>query len=71
MQENKIIAIKSSIKQNISTGDYKILGKILGVSRGTASTQFERNKEIAVLAMREIIKNKQKLIERLKAKYNK
>ena len=71
MQENRIIAIKSSIKQNISTGDYKTLSKILGVPRSTAVSQYDRNKEQTVLIMRDIVKNKQRLIERLKVKYSK
>jgi hypothetical protein len=71
MQENRIIAIKSSIKQNISTGDYKMLSKILGIPRSTAVSQYDRNKEKAVLIMRDIVNNKLKLIDRLKAKYSK
>lgn len=69
MQENKIIAIKSTIKQNIYTDKYKILSEILGVPRSTAVSRYQRNNKEAVLIMSDIVKNQQKFITKLKAKY--
>lgn len=69
MQPNQIEAIKILNNAKIERGDYVILSKILGVKRNTALIRHSRNNETAVLCMQNIIKQKEKLIEKLKKKY--
>lgn len=65
----EIQVIKEKIKPKITSGDYILLSKILGLKRGTSVSKFKRNNEIAVLCMRDIISEKEKIIQKLRKKY--
>jgi hypothetical protein len=69
MQEKRIVFIKNEINGKIKIGDYKTLASILGVPRSTAVSKYQRNNEKAVLILRDIINNKEKLIDKLQKKY--
>jgi len=69
MQPKQIEAIKIKNVSKIERGDFVTLSKILGVRRNTALTRYSRNNEKAVLCMVEIIRAKEKTIQKLKIKY--
>lgn len=69
MQEKRIVSIKTEINEKIKIGDYKTLASVLRVPRSTAVSKYQRNNETAVLVLREIINNKEKLIDKLQKKY--
>lgn len=66
MELTQILEIKQVLKLNIRKGDYVILGEMMGMARTAAHKRYERNKEDAVLAMKEIVDNRIKLISRFK-----
>lgn len=70
MQLNKIQAIKSEITDKIERGDFIILSNVLEVPRETAVSRYRRNKKNEVLIMQEIVREREKTVLKLKAKYN-
>lgn len=70
MESKQIEDTKTTIKSKIETGDYITLSKVLNIKRSTAVSRFSRNDEKAVLCMQNIISEKGKLVNKLKAKYN-
>ena len=69
MQPKQIEAIKTSNNTKIERGDFVMLGKILGIKRNTALIRHSRNNEKAVLCMKNILSEKEKIIKKLKARY--
>ena len=68
MKASEIIDIKNLIKSNIVKGDYITLGKMLDVEHTASRMRFNRNNEEAVLAMKEIIDNRDQLIKNYKSR---
>lgn len=69
MEAKQIQSIKSIINEKIQTGDYTTLSKVLDVGYSTAFSKFSRCDKKAVLVMQSIIKNREKLIKKLKTEY--
>ena len=66
MQQIEIDLIKGQILERIRKGDYIILGELLNVPQDTARTRFRRNKENAVLTMKNIVENREEFIKKHK-----
>jgi len=69
MQDIRIQAIKDKIYSKIQTGDYIILANILNINRNTAVSRFNRNNKNAILIMKKIVDNREKLIKKLRASH--
>ncbi len=68
MESESIVRLKEHIKPNIQKGDFVIVGKMLGISQDNARMRFQRNKEVAVLAMKELIETRENLIHKYRSK---
>jgi hypothetical protein len=69
MQLQQIQAIKARITSKIERGDYITASKVVGISSQAVQMRYQRNKEKEVLLMRSIVTEREKLIKKLKAKY--
>lgn len=69
MEQKQIEVIKNRIKSKIEKGDFITLSKVLDIPRSTAVSRYVRNNEVAVIIMRKIVTEREKLIKKLKAKY--
>lgn len=69
MQDIRIQAIKDKIYSKIQTGDYIILANILNINRNTAVSRFNRNNKNAILIMKKIVDNREKLIKKLRVSH--
>lgn len=68
MEQKQIEVIKNRIKSKIEKGDFITLSKVLDIPRSTAVSRYNRNNENAVLIIRKIVTEREKLIKKLKAK---
>lgn len=69
MELKHIGAIKDNIKEKIERGDYITLSKILCIPTPTANARYVRNCPKSVAIMKDIVKNRERLIESLQKKY--
>lgn len=70
MQPKQLQTIKERIKSQIERGDFVTLGRVLEIPRQSALMRYARNNENSILCMRDIIAEKEKIVEKLRKKYN-
>lgn len=69
MELKHIGAIKDNLKPKIERGDYITLAKILCIPTPTANARYVRNCSKSVIIMKEIVKNRERLIVNLRKRY--
>lgn len=68
MEQKQIDAVKARINKKIVKGDYIILMQVTGLKYSTAKSRYDRNNLEAILLMRQIVDNRERLIKSLKKK---
>ncbi|WP_435138830.1 hypothetical protein [Formosa sp. A9] len=68
MKEEEILELKAQLNSKIVKGDYIVLGQLLDLDSHAARMRFKRGKEDAVTGMKEIVENREALIESFKSK---
>lgn len=63
MNQNEIDLVKGQIKSKIRKGDYITLGEMISENQETARSRFRRGNYKAVMAMKQIVESREKLIE--------
>jgi len=67
MEVSEIQALKRELKSKIKTGDYITIAKMLGIAQDTARQRYRRNKEECVIAMKQLVDNREGFIKSYEA----
>lgn len=70
MEQKQIEAIKARINKKIVKGDYMVLMQVMSLKYSTAKARYTRNNPEAVLLMKKIVSNRQRLIKNLRKQIN-
>lgn len=68
MERFRIVRIKEQIKQKVLSGDFVTLGRLINQKPDTARQRFNRDKQDAVIAMRDFIKQRENFIKNYEQK---